>query len=438
MKPTLRKVSLDEVLPQIQQVNPEFAAIMAKLNPSKEYNLYEAAYPYGYRSVRSGKFFMPNAEGVVVPLTDSSIDEKTREDLGYNLGSNPVTLVLHNVLEIYFKLGHHTIPLAIVPEGGIVSTWWVLEPQYNHQPALLWNVHAGARSMFALAKLSVTDKFDKLKQHFNVNSMPLDFSDHGILFQELANSPEFGKSWKTKVLYFGKKWFEKLSDPMWKDFSAYFYKISWRATNYWRNEFLYDLIFSLAQRKQNLKPDPFLADTVKHILVMSLGACVGFAPAVNDQVAPVGRIEGILSDIYRLDKYAPIIMVPTYFSMYKKNQSIYYSLGYPTTFDFSPKARKLATKRSDLGNVRHILNRYLKEIRSNELNLKHAPISQIPELVKYDYFHSKPSLAEGIRDSKEMLAEDPAFTQCIKKSKNKLFPANSPFLRGCVRISNAL
>ena len=90
MEPILKKVSLDEIIPQIQLVNPEFAAILRNLNPSKEYNLYEATYPYGYRSVRSGKFYLPNTAGVVVPLSDSSIDEKTREDLGYNLGSNPV------------------------------------------------------------------------------------------------------------------------------------------------------------------------------------------------------------------------------------------------------------------------------------------------------------------------------------------------------------
>lgn len=437
MKPTIRKVSLSEVMPQIQSVNPEFAAILCNLNPSKEYNLYEATYPYGYRSVRSGKFYMPNAKGEVVPLTDSSIDEKIREDLSYNLGANPVTLVLEKVLEIYLKLDCHTIPLAFVPEGALISTGVVLNPQHNYQPAFLWNVHAGARSIFTLAKLSVTDKFEQLKQHFNVSSIPLDFADHGNLFQEIANSPEFGERWTTKVLYFGKKWFERLNDLAWRDFTLYLYRTSWQGTSYWRYEFVYDLVFSLIKRRQNLKPDPFLADTVEHILVISMGACPGFAPALNDKVAPINRIEKIISDVYKLDKYAPIIMVPTYFSMHDKSRPVYYSLGYPITFNFSPKARKLATKRSDLGNVRHILNKYLKEMKADELNLKLALISQVPNFVKYDYFHSKPLLTEGIRDSKDIFLEDQAFIECAKKSKNKLFPHTSPFLRGCVRISNA-
>ena len=435
---SLKKVSLDEVMPQIQSVNPEFAAILRNLSPSKEYNLYEATYPYGYRSVRGGKFFIPNKQGIAVPLSDESIDERMRDDLGYDLGANPVTLVLKNVLEIYLKLGYYTIPLAFIPAGSLISTGVILNPERNYQPAFLWDVQTGARSVFALSKLSVSDKFGKLKQYFNVSNMPSDFSDHGELFRELANSPNFGEKWTAKVLYFGRKWFEKLNDPAWKDFTLHLYKVSWHGTSYWRYEFIYDLIFSLIKRRQNLKPDPFLADTVEHLLIISMGVCPGFAPALDDSVAPVSGIEKILSDVYQLDKYVPIIMVPTYFSMRNKSRPVYYSLGYPTTFSFAPKARKLATKRSDLVNVRHILNKYLKEIKLNELNLKLALINQVPTSVQYDYFHSKSLLAEGIRDSRDIFLEDMAFKQCLKKNKNQLFPSTSPFLRGCVRISNAV
>jgi len=122
--------------------------------------------------------------------------------------------------------------------------------------------------------------------------------------------------------------------------------------------------------------------------------------------------------------------------MYQKSNPVYYFLGYPTMFDFAPKARKLATKRNDLAYIRYIMNKCIKEIKLNELNLKLAPIGNIPDLVKYDFFHSRPLLNEGIRDCQEILSEDPYFMQCMQKNKRNIFPYASPLFRGCVRISN--
>jgi hypothetical protein len=380
---------------------------------------------------------MQNKQGQFVPLSDSSIDEKTREDLGYNLGSHPVTLVLENALEICLEFSSHTIPWTIIPAGALVSASIVLNMYRNYQPAFLWTIHAGARSIFSLSKLSVTNKFEKLKRNFNINcNLPTNFADHGKLFSELANSPEFGAKWRTKVLYFGKQWFKDLDSPAKKDFLLYFYKKTWYGTSYWTFEFVHHLIFSLIQQKQNLNPDPMLADTVKHILIISIGASPGFSTAIDDKLAPISRLEEIITDIYHLDKYAPIIMVPTYFSMYTKSSPVYYFLGYPTMFDFAPKARALATKRSDLTYVRHILNKSIKEIKSNELNLKDVPIGEVPYLVQYDFFHDRPLCNEGIRDAQEILEGDPNFVQQMQRYKDKLFPADSPLLRGCIRIGN--
>ena len=437
MKPIIRKVTLREILPEIRQANPEFAKILSDLNPPPEYSLYHATYPYGHRSVRGGRFQMQNKQGNFVPLSDSSIDEKIREDLIYNAESNPVTLVLKNTLEICLEFSTHTIPWTVIPTGAIFSTGAVLNIDRNYQPAFIWTIYAGVRSIFSLSKLSVANKFEKLQRHFKISgNLPTNFADHGKLFSELVNSPEFGEKWQTKVLYFGKKWFENLDDPAKKDFVLYLYKRAWYGTSYWTFEFVHHLIFSLIQQKQNLNPDPMLADTVKHILTISMGACPGFSAATDDQLAPVSQLEKIITDIYQLDKYAPIIMVPTYFSMYHKSPPVYYFLSYPTMFDFAPKSRALATKRNNLAYIRHILNKSIKEIKLDELNLSHAPIGDIPFLAQYDFFHDRPLNAEGIRDTHEMLAEDPIFMQQMQKYKGKLFPADSPLLRGCVRISN--
>jgi hypothetical protein len=100
-----------------------------------------------------------------LPLINSNISSSIKEDLLYNLGSNPFTLVLKNALEIFIEMDKHTIPFVIILAGAIASTWLVLEPQMNCQPAFLWNISSGARSLFMLNKIAITKKYNQLKKY---------------------------------------------------------------------------------------------------------------------------------------------------------------------------------------------------------------------------------------------------------------------------------
>lgn len=433
--PTIKKVKWADVRQQLQIVNPELTGIIDRLSiDDKKYRLYEASYPYGCQSVRQGKLFLPNNAGELVPLNDSSLPTNIVKDLSYNLGSNPVTLVLAKTLELFITTDHHTIPAVLIPEGNVFSTWIILDKESNHQPAFLWNLSAGARSIFSLSKLSVYKKLEKLQEYFNLDiNVPTHLLDHGELFQSIAASPQFDSNWKVKVLYFSDKWFDRLNDKTWTEFDNYLFKASWRSSGFRRCEFIWKCVYSLIQKHAHLKPDPLLVDIVEHLLAMAIGVYPGFAPATDDSAAPISKFQEILIDIYKLEKYAPIIMHPTYFTP-KSKRPVYYSLGYSTAFNFSPKARKLATKRSDLVNIIHIQNKYLNILANNKLNTKNTPIGNIPDLIQYDYFHSNSLTTSGIRDSKEISLEDATFMQCA--NTDMLFPSDSPFCRGCIRIKN--
>ncbi|MCL5260438.1 MAG: hypothetical protein M1561_01970 [Gammaproteobacteria bacterium] len=432
--PNIKKIPWSEARKQLQVVNPELAEIIDRLGVSdKKYPLYEASYPYGCQSVRKGKLYLPNNEGKLVSLLDGSLSSSLAQDLSYNLGTNPVCVILTNAIEVYITTERHTIPAALVPAGSVFSTWVILDGQNNHQPAFLWNISAGARSIFSLPKLSVYKKLEKLKEYFDLDiDAPTHLLNHGELFQAIASSPKFNSEWRVKILYFSGKWFENLHDKAWAEFGNYFFRASWKSSGFRRCEFVWKCAYSLIQRYSHLKPDPLLVDIVEHLLAMAIGVYPGFAPAIDNFVAPVSEFQGILTDIYKLEKYAPIIMQPTYFTP-SNNRPIYYSLGYSTAFNFSPKARQLATKRSDLVNIIHIQNKYLNVLAEDKLNTKNTPIGNIPDLIQYDYFHNNPYLSAGIRDSKEIPLEDPTFMQCA--DANMHFPANSPFCRGCIRIA---
>ncbi len=438
-KSHIKEVAWDDVREQVKKVNPELHEIIDQLATDRTYKLYKGCYPYGYESVKQGKLFWVNSEGQAVPLTDHSIDNQLKNELGYNLGSNPVSLVLKNSFEIFIIVEDHTIPFVVVPQGKMLSTWLVLEQQHDAfcQPAFLWNVSAGSRSIFMLPKISTLDKYNYLRKEFKLkNDVPRRLLDHGEVFKELANSPYFGDLWTAEILYFGKKWFGHLEDQSheWMQFYNYLYKKAWSGSEYWRTAFVWDMAFSLIQKWKNLRPNPYIADTVKHLLAMSIGAYPGFAPSTGDDLAPVSRLQEIIVGVYKLNDYAPIIVQPAYFSVQRKNRPVYYSLQYPTTIGFSPKARKAPNKIMDLIEIQYLLGKYLSQIASNRLNLNGTPIALIPEKVKYDFFHSEQYIHEDVKNSSEIPEEDASFN--VKKYADRKIPIQSTFLKGCVRISN--
>lgn len=211
--------------------------------------------------------------------------------------------------------------------------------------------------------------------------------------------------------------------------------LTWQGSEFFRNQFMWDLALSLIQQQRNIKPNPYIADTVKHLLAMGVGALPGFAPALDDHAAPVRRLQEIFTTIYQLQDYAPIIMQPQFFSLkQKESRPIYYSLQYPTTIEFSPRSREGSTKIFDLYEIRSLLNKYLNDIASDKLNVKGTLVYELPEKVQYDFFHTDIENYTGIRLSKEIPEEDAAFKRVLA-NVNKRFPANSTFIRGCIRIT---
>ena len=169
------------------------------------------------------------------------------------------------------------------------------------------------------------------------------------------------------------------------------------------------------------------------ILAMSIGAYPGFAPAVNNVLAPIERLQEIYADIYELENI-PIIMQPTYLNQKNPEHPIYYSLTYPTTISFSPKSRRNANKISELKEIQHVLKRYVEQIANTEFNIHDVPLANVPQSIQFDCFHTS-QISKEIRDGALIFEEDNTFSKLSIKKQGYNFPDKSPFLRGCVRIA---
>ena len=198
---------------------------------------------------------------------------------------------------------------------------------------------------------------------------------------------------------------------------------------------MWDLIFCLIQRNLKLKPSPFDIDTVKHLIGIAAGVVPGFASATDNFAGPVKEWQKIYADIYQL-KYDPIILQPTFYSIYKPERPVYYSLQYPSTIEFSPRAMEMKSILGELYIVKTLLEKCLSVIARNEFNIETTPFYDVTRLAEFDTFHRDPGDYRNIYDCRNIQDEDKTFKSLLKDYAKYEFPVNSAFLKGCFRISS--
>lgn len=422
----LEKLNWQDVRISVADLNPSLANSIDLVDPGCEYTIYRYTCPFGTEILKDGFLSLINSHGQFTYIYSNEMDREIQADLNYNLDSNPVTFVLKNSLEAYILHNKNTVPLyGLVPPGKLFGTWQILNPNNFHTPIGSWNMTSGARSIFLLSKISDNISFNRLKRTLNLASdKPKALHDHWHLFKEIADASSQENQWSSQVLFFSKKWFEKLDETKWLPFKAYLLENAWKSSEFVRNEFMWDLIYSQIQNDRSLRPEPYIADTVRHILAMSVGALPGFAPALTDEAGPINKLKCIFRDVYKLE-YEPIIMQP-YFLDKTINRTIYYSLDYPTTMRCSPKARNNVSKLDELFSVQSLLIKYLNDIAENKYNVLNTPFYEMSKSIEYSFYHSDAKNIGKILSTKALQNKDPAF----KEIKN--FPLSSTFLTGCI------
>jgi hypothetical protein len=427
----LQELTWPEIREQVTAVNPEFAKIIDSINPDKKYTVFVADYLFGDEILQRGEFYLPTKNGELVAFSSEFVSKNIKEKLSYNFGSNPAALVLDNSLELFLSLDDRVIPYSIISKGNIFGLWKILDRGTSYCPeTFLWGLTAGARSLFMLPKISEASAHNRLKTTFNISEeKPQHLLEHWKTFKQIANNPIFKNPWKTRVLFFSKSWFEHLDDPSWQPFNYFLLNSAWQNSHYWRNQYIWDLVFSIIQKQRNLKPSPYTADTVKHLLALGTGAVPGFQPAQDDSLGPITQIQQAYAEIYRIGRYEPIIMQPAFWEGGNHDQPIYYSLQHPTSLEFSPKASRRATTISDLYDVYLLLKKYIEEILTHDFKIQTIPLYDVAKNTEFRFYHNKKSSYKDIKESEEIQKTDPVFMAAKDK-----FPKNSMFFNGCIQL----
>lgn len=432
------KLTWSEVKAEVKALDPELFAAIEKFNPRAKHALFKATYPYGAEIVKAGVLQLPLPSGELAPLTDERISEEVRQQLSYNHFCNPTTFVLKGSCELFFSHLGNTFPIfGLMHKGHLtgISPTLTNNDQSLHPP-FLWSMTAGARSIFSLAKISEVVGLTRLEKHFKVTLPKVnEYKDQWELWRTLANAPEFPSNWSCEVLFFGKAWFD-WSDETANVFKLHLYDCVWTGTAFWRNQYLWDVIYSMFKQEKVVKVNPAIADTVRQLSLIAAGVQPGFSVMQHNTAAPLSELQKALVDIYKIE-YLPIFMKPSLFDFEKPQSSIYYSLEYPVSLIVSPHNKKGSTKIADLLEIKYLLTKYLTFLKTSKLNIENSRFYKIPNRVDFNFFHNMVNSREMILNLETIFKEDANFIKgnLLLEQTDLSYPINSNFLNGCIRLS---
>jgi len=433
--PSVQKCYWADVRKEITKLNSDFARIIDDIDPGKKFRLYRIKYRYGSEIVRKGVFHIPNDQGKLIPITEPSIPNQIQTDLNYNLLSNPVSMLLKNSSELFINLEKHSIPsYGLARPGNVLSTGIILNKTHSLQPAFIWNMTAGARSIFMLPKISNTKNHKNLQKTFHINiGAPESMFQHWHVFRELVNSKNINCNWETEILYFSKPWINLFTSDNYITLEHYLLKQQFKGSEYWRHQYIWNMVFSKLQNEYNIKDEPYIIETVHHILFMGLGVLAGFKVAKDELYAPIKQIQTAYTDVYKLRPYPPIIMQPHCLSQ-DTPDSIYYSLNYPNTLEFPPRTSHRRSSISDLYSISNLLNKYIKRLSDNSFNTRGSVFDLALDKRQYSFYHDLHKDYSNINSTENIPLEDSTFMKDNNTKQN--FPILASFVRGCIKVQN--
>jgi len=419
------KTCWDNVREQISRVEPRFTQIIDELSPDKSFSIYLAYYPYGE-----------------IIKNTHTLNANIARDINSDQDSFPMTMLLDKNLEIFIDLKDEkiSIPWQIYSPGDLFPFSHILriKNQRIYAPNGLLMLTSGARSVFMLPNIGCFVNHVNLQGDFNIQlPPPKSLYEHWEIFKAISNSGVIENDWRSCVAFFSEKWVNKIhTDKKWLKLKAYILELAWRHFEYERNHIYYNITFSIIQKNRNLKPNPYLADTARHLFTIALGAAPGYIPAIQNNALPLRLLQKVFVESYGLKKYFPTIMQPTHFNFETDPTPVYYSLQNPSTFVFSPRSRKTSSTLLELRELEHITRIFSKELEKDSGMCGDTILNKLTKNVDFHYFHNEQDRHHVIKPTTEMIHLDNKFSAIDLKYKmhDAKFASDAPFLRGCIGI----
>lgn len=424
---------------QLSNINPELTQLIDRLSIKRKLKFLFAHYQFGDPIEHQGQFFLPSEQKS--PFKNDHISPKISQMLDYLWHGMPVAVVMSNTVETFIQLPSHIVPLRTWQAGDILSSAQLFTRK-SFPLHGAYSVCAGTRSLFTLPKISHQLYNQRLQKYFDLKdaNCPKTFHQQWSLFHQIAHADNFRQNWQTTLLFLPNTLIEDIEKnkhalPL----RHYLLEQNWRQSQFTQFHGTYDLIWSLfINQFEHSHYQTHILETAKSIIKIALGILPGYAPCIDDSMAPTGELIDTLIDIYKIRYYWPVFMAPSYLST--KNP-VYYALHKPTCHYALPNSTNSKRTINELQHIQDTIEAFKRHIQLNifPFSLSNSMITKTLEVVEFDYFHPNHPNKDNA-NIEELLASDPRFNEYIDSKfpdhaqQKRQLPHASLFFHGCIRI----
>lgn len=436
-QPSIEELTWSDVRDEVASASKELVNIIDDISPTKEFTIFRMRYPFGSKIVHNNLFHVPTDQNTSIPIGESENVVDIKNKLSYS--SVPLGIITKHSAEVFLDIHRKIFSLAVLDPGLELGIW----EHFGWIPHT--SITAGARSLYMLPKISEALSHKQLKKKFGItDAPPKHLYDHWQVFSQIAKSSLFPIDWFCETVFLSNKWAEAIKkDKAWSKLALYISHKGWQHSGYGRKKVILDIVwefFVKSLSNKDLKFDPYIVDTLKHLIYIGTGTIPASAPSIGaDDAGPLKNIQMIYEDSrgYGLEEYIATIMHPQYFSGTKSNP-VYYSLQLPTLLESLPRTKKITSVIDNVRELSELLNCFLldhTDIWSN-LTIGDITLNDTLKNLQIEYFHGEMfAYGEMIKSSSKMPESDPRLKYDPLGEKKRTFASNSSFLRGCVKIS---
>ena len=429
----IETINWEQARKSVKAAEPELAEIID--NWQIQHSFIRVRYNYGDKVLKGGILHLTDKDGISHPIHSATISEEIKEQLSYS--NMPLGIITAGSNEVFSETDERVIPLAFFKPGVIMGLWESLDEKASYFPTQIWDVTAGARSIFMLPSISQRVPHEQLKKHYGVKrGAPNTLYDHHQVFAQIIQSQNFKQAWTHEIIFFGKDWLTPNNkDIGWLRFHNYLLKKAWQLSAYNRNKTTVDriwLLFSQELEAKGIKVNPHLIHILKQIIAISIGAAPGLRPIVKtDIAAPATTLQKIYLTVYGLKNYIPTIMALDYFIPYQSNEPIYYSLQIQTQIE---PICKFKNTLSEIREIKMLLEFFVELALEGKLKVADSLIEWVVKNVKFDFYHPETGRHDDIHNSKYLPSRDKALIEVRGAKRGRKFAHASPLTKGCVQI----
>ena len=425
-----------DVRADMRALNPTFASIIDDIQfDNSTFKIIKVRYPYGQLILDFGKLNIPDAYGRFVTSQSSTLPKSIRQLLDYCYGA-PLIMQKEKQAEVFLDYGikfsyKRTAPLKTFKPGDLYGLFELASAFSGDNVNLFWNVSSGARTTFMLPKINNKRCLQMMSKNINFNfHQSKSLYDHWTSFKEIVKRREC--DWASEVIIFTRPWIEKITnDKSWQALKYYLFQQAWTQASTIREtpmiNYFWDRLGERIRRR-NYKPNPYIIDTMKHLIKLGNGNVPGLVPSTQacNEYIPAKTIQECYTNDYGLKDYYPTLFIPSAPSSCQRDPFIYYSINYPTLIHGTPSIRepkKIITELRELNTLFGIL---LDEVKNSEYSTYDYLMH-----VNFTFFHGSIDSNLDVDNDIDIMLQDKNLTPYQKRKSISL---KSPFLIGCIRM----